>query len=536
MSNVYSYLRFSSLKQKAGTSVDRQMDYARQWAEKNGMRLDESLTMRDEGLSAYHQRHIKSGALGVFLEAISAGRIPAGSVLIVEGLDRLSRAEPILAQAQMAQIINADITVVTAFDGKRYNRESLKANPMDLVYSLLIMIRAHEESETKSQRARAAIRKHCETWGSDQQRPVAMGRAPQWLAREGGRWVIVEERATAIRRAIDLFRLGHGHRRITETLQAEGLSLTGSAPVANQLYRIIRNPALAGIKGMAVGDETFSLTGFYPALVSQAEFSELQVMMADRARTRGTQDGGMIGIVTGLGITTCGYCGGMMTACNVMSRARQDGLLSDGNRRIMCSCYTTRKPCPHPASMSVVPVEQAIMAYCADRMNLSALISGGDRQAPARARLASAKSAASEIEAQLAKITEALIAASDAAPLVFVRKARELEEDLARIKAEVTAAEHEVTAMTRQATPDMANTWAVLISGVKAMDNSARMMARQLVRDTFERIIVCVNGPEPKYDVGNAALLLRSKAGITRMLLINRKTGEWKAAEDLSAF
>jgi len=53
--------------------------------------------MRDEGLSAYHQKHIKSGALGVFLEAILAGKIPAGSVLIVEGLDRLSRAEPLLA-------------------------------------------------------------------------------------------------------------------------------------------------------------------------------------------------------------------------------------------------------------------------------------------------------------------------------------------------------------------------------------------------------------------------------------------------------
>lgn len=128
------------------------------------MQLDESLSLRDEGLSAYHQRHIKSGALGVFLAAVEQGRIPPGSVLVVEGLDRLSRAEPIQAQAQLAQIVNAGITVVTASDGKAYSREHLKANPMDLVYSPLVMIRAHEESDTKSKRVTASIRRQCQAW------------------------------------------------------------------------------------------------------------------------------------------------------------------------------------------------------------------------------------------------------------------------------------------------------------------------------------------------------------------------------------
>lgn len=56
-------------------------------------------------------------------------------MLVVEGLDRLSRAEPIQAQAQAKrlQIVNAGITVVTASDGKTYSREHLKANPMGLV-------------------------------------------------------------------------------------------------------------------------------------------------------------------------------------------------------------------------------------------------------------------------------------------------------------------------------------------------------------------------------------------------------------------
>jgi DNA invertase Pin-like site-specific DNA recombinase len=116
---VYSNLRFSDAKQAAGGSIDRQRQYAKKWADEHGLTLDDSLSMRDEGLSAYHQKHVKTGALGIFLETVNTGTIPAGSVLVVEGLDRLSRAEPILAQAQLTQIINAGLTVVTAADGKQ---------------------------------------------------------------------------------------------------------------------------------------------------------------------------------------------------------------------------------------------------------------------------------------------------------------------------------------------------------------------------------------------------------------------------------
>ena len=55
---------------------------------------------------AFHQRHVKKGALGVFLKAVEDGQVPAGSFLVVEGLDRLSRAEPIQAQAQLTAIIS----------------------------------------------------------------------------------------------------------------------------------------------------------------------------------------------------------------------------------------------------------------------------------------------------------------------------------------------------------------------------------------------------------------------------------------------
>lgn len=62
------------------------------------------ITMLGEGLWACRERDVKSGALGMFLAGVEAGRIAAGSVLVVEGLDRLSRAGPIQAQAQRARL------------------------------------------------------------------------------------------------------------------------------------------------------------------------------------------------------------------------------------------------------------------------------------------------------------------------------------------------------------------------------------------------------------------------------------------------
>ena len=83
---VYSYIRFSDAKQALGASSDRQGAYAAKWAADHGLTLDDELSMRDEGLSAFHQRHVKIGALGVFLRAIEDGKVAPKSVLIVDGV------------------------------------------------------------------------------------------------------------------------------------------------------------------------------------------------------------------------------------------------------------------------------------------------------------------------------------------------------------------------------------------------------------------------------------------------------------------
>jgi hypothetical protein len=46
---VYSYLRFSDPRQASGGSADRQIEYAAKWAAARNLKLDSSLSLRDEG-------------------------------------------------------------------------------------------------------------------------------------------------------------------------------------------------------------------------------------------------------------------------------------------------------------------------------------------------------------------------------------------------------------------------------------------------------------------------------------------------------
>lgn len=152
---VYSYLRFSRPEQAKGSSIERQLKFAEDYANKHNLVLDDSLIMTDKGLSAFHGTHKKKGAFGQFLQAVESGKVESGSVLVVESLDRISREDPLIAQSALTDLILAGITVVTAGDNQVYSREEVQQNPFKLIMSLVVMIRANEESETKQRRSNA---------------------------------------------------------------------------------------------------------------------------------------------------------------------------------------------------------------------------------------------------------------------------------------------------------------------------------------------------------------------------------------------
>ena len=78
----------------------------------------------DLGVSGWTGENIEKGALGDFIAALKAGKIPKGSVLIVENWDRFSRLMPMDAYTKLGEIIKAGVDVVTLEDGKFHTAEN----------------------------------------------------------------------------------------------------------------------------------------------------------------------------------------------------------------------------------------------------------------------------------------------------------------------------------------------------------------------------------------------------------------------------
>nr|MCA1067419.1 hypothetical protein [Delftia acidovorans] len=287
-----------------------------------------------------------------------------------------------------------------------------------------------------------------------------------------------------------------------QRLDAEGLRLYSTTPVnvTTQVYRIIKMPQLAGTKPVSLDGEEYQLKGYYPAVLSADEWTELQRVAAQSGRRRVKDD--LPHVITGLGITICGYCGRPMSGQHLATKNRlPDGRLRDGNRRLLCaSAAAYGGGCPVSGSTGAAPVERAIMSYCSDIVNLQALY-GADRSQALRAQVVGARQEVDKIGAQLDKLTDAMLATADeGTPAVFARRARQLEIELDAAQTRLQAAELDLAGAARTDIAGANAAWRALAAGVEAQEIEPRLQARQLIADTFERIVVYARGvnPNPK--------------------------------------
>jgi DNA invertase Pin-like site-specific DNA recombinase len=163
VSVAFLYIRFSTPDQIKGDSLRRQIEASSRYAAVHNLTLDETLNVRDLGVSAFKGRNFEEGALRQFMIAVDDGHIAPDSYLIVESLDRLSRLPVTDALAIFQAIIGRGITIVTLTDSAVYSKERLKDNWTPLLMALVTMSRAHEESAVKSMHIKAA-------WAAKKQR------------------------------------------------------------------------------------------------------------------------------------------------------------------------------------------------------------------------------------------------------------------------------------------------------------------------------------------------------------------------------
>lgn len=250
MPKAYSYLRFSTAEQAKGDSYRRQTQQAEQYAAEHGLEFDDTLKYHDLGVSAFRGANATIGRLGEFIQAIETGRVERGSLLLVESLDRLSRDCAFDAQNLLSQIIGSGIIIVTLADRKEYSIDILRKEPYRIVELVIILIRANEESETKSRRLKAAWHNKREKIGEK----ILTTIAPAWLEldKETGKFKVIPDRANTVRWIYSEHIDGRGPHLIAQDLRAGKEPTWGKgkrkAAIWHKSYvtKILQNPAVIG--------------------------------------------------------------------------------------------------------------------------------------------------------------------------------------------------------------------------------------------------------------------------------------------------
>jgi DNA invertase Pin-like site-specific DNA recombinase len=319
---AYSYLRFSTPEQLKGDSRRRQATLAQQYAESHGLELDDGLTFHDLGVSGFRGKNVEKGRLGEFLEAVRTGLVPAGSVLLVEQLDRISRLPPRIALRTLEDICDAGVSVVTLNDGREYTSDSLNRDPMDLLVSILTFMRANEESETKAKRLAQAWEGKRLAIGS---RPLT-AIMPAWLMlnREAGTIEVISDRAEAVRRIFAMTLQGLGKHKIAETFNQEGLPVWGRGRHWHRTYidKILNNDAVVGMfrphrvqyeGGKKLRIPLEPVEGYFPPVIDRGTWASVQALQGNLGGVpRGRQAAAPITNILAR-LAVCPKCGATMT-------------------------------------------------------------------------------------------------------------------------------------------------------------------------------------------------------------------------------
>lgn len=336
---AYSYMRFSSEKQAKGDSFRRQEELVKDYLEKHpDIELDTSLNLRDAGLSAYKGLHAKKGALGVFIRLVDDGKIEKGSYLLVEHFDRLSREEILTAQTQFLQLINDDIVVVTLADGREYSRQSVNANPMELFISIMMMVKANQESKDKAERVGKA-------WRQKMLR-VADGvqltkRVPFWINKDD-RKKAIPQKVAIVKRIFKLSADGLGGQRITRLLNEEGIeppTTLASKWGISSVKKVLNSEAVLGVLNTADGVRH---EGYYPRVINEKLWIKTRFQGVSSKRTRDSQNVHPLS-----GLCVCAACGATAMRSGKTGRVRQDGTKNIWRTLVCANSMGARGSCSY---------------------------------------------------------------------------------------------------------------------------------------------------------------------------------------------
>lgn len=251
---VFIYARFSSLEQGRGTSLVRQFENGREYAQGKGWLLDPDREISDKGRSAFHGANRQpGGSLYEFERQVEKGYYRNGAVFLCEHFDRISRQGWEEVHAFVKLCTSNGVSVAT-IDGDRYYPAGQRIEMGTIMELVLKAEGAREESNKKSVRG-------LDNWArkvkaiEEGNRRTNIGMVPGWMDRDPktNEAVLNPHRAKVLREIFDLYVEGYGLPSIVARLNdrkepswAVGRKDKGNGWNTAYLHKLLTNRAVLG--------------------------------------------------------------------------------------------------------------------------------------------------------------------------------------------------------------------------------------------------------------------------------------------------
>jgi hypothetical protein len=334
---LYSYARFSSDKQKDGTSIERQLGLAEEFVTLHPhLNLQLINRYQDEAISAKKGRNITVGMLGEFLRDVKKGEVEKGSWLGIEDFNRLSRQNYLDAKEVFEEIMRLGITIVTFRDRKTFDWEALRKNPFDFMMALMQMVAANEYIER--------MRTHSNrTWKIKLEAAVATksimsANVPHWIdaivdeysplgKATKQHFELNEEKSAVVRQIVSMFlNEGAGCQSIARSLNLSntpciGRNRQGKHWGQANVRAILNNEGLCGryVHNKRAGkalptNEVITIEGYYPPLVTTTTYKEIKLLLKSANRSKSRRLNAHPKPANALqGLCFCSVCNSLMT-------------------------------------------------------------------------------------------------------------------------------------------------------------------------------------------------------------------------------
>lgn len=326
-----SYVRFSTKEQSKGDSYRRQSEATAEYCARKGITLLEDEYF-DSGISAFKGKNEDEGALSEIIDRSKRGIYPKGTILIVESLDRISRQEINRALRLFLEILENGLDIVTLSDGERHYRHD-KTELVDLIVSLVVLSRAHEESVMKSQRVSAA-------WAGKRIKAkkgeIITRICPAWMEVIDGKFQLIPDRVKIVK---EIFRMSNeenlGSHAITTILNERNIApwetlKNNKTGVWSKTYvtKILNNVAVMGIhqprkrvegKLIDVGEP---IPDYYPAIIDKETFNRHKTKSNNRKKFKVGRPSGENDWNLFKGLVKCSNCGNALHFVSKASKGK----------------------------------------------------------------------------------------------------------------------------------------------------------------------------------------------------------------------